>query len=195
MAGPFPVLFGDQFGDGLQAGFTMHLPGADAGREFNLQLLRAERAGQGGEAGVFRQTKQVPVINAGAEGGGKQQHRVGGPEALGEEIRRDQVLDGQAGPAAAAALEFAQGMITKAVCQFHEGHTFEHHFLQGQVRRVVGQVVGDHRDHRLQGTQQLRRQNRQEHRLGLFAVIPDQRLPGPSGAFQGGFHRFRGGFF
>ncbi len=117
-------------------------------------------------------------------------------EPFPQEIRRNEVLDGQAGPPPTGALELTQGMITKGVRQLHEGDAFKQQLLQGQIRGIIGQVIGQIRDHGLQGTQQLRRQCLQKLRAFCISlVIPDQALPGAGGAIDGGFQRLRCGFF
>ena len=64
----------------------------------------------------------------------------GQPSSAPRGYRLDQVLGwaGWRGPGLSSALELTQGVVTDAVRQLHKGHAFEHHFLQGQVRRGPG---------------------------------------------------------
>ena len=69
----------------------MSLAGADTRRELHLQLVGAERAGQGGKTGILGQPQQIPEVNTGAQGGGKQQNRMRRLEPFPQEIRRNEV--------------------------------------------------------------------------------------------------------
>ena len=154
VAGPLLVLPVDQFRDGRQRAFPVRPPGADVRGEIHLKLVAGKGARQGAEAGVLRHAQQVPVIDTRRQGRGKHQRAVGGFEARGQEVRRDQVLDGESGLSPRRPDQLAQGMIAKHLRQFGEGQAFEQQFLQDKVRRMVRQVVGNGGDQSIQSAGQ-----------------------------------------